>query len=92
MTITIRLLFAIWKRSTMFTIQERTGMMFRPPHTLPVYYIRVGERSSNELNGRPLLLMIHSGNGGVHFYNVLALRNRYSVQSSSPIGIIQSVK
>ena len=55
MTITIRLLFAIWKRSTMFTIQERTGMMFRPPHTLPVYYIRVGEKSSNELNGRPHL-------------------------------------
>ena len=75
----------------MFTIQERTGMMFRPPHTLPVYYIRVGEKSSNELNGRPHLL-IRSGNGGVHFYIVLALRNRYSVQSSSPIGIMQSAK
>ena len=50
----------------MFTIQERTGMMFRPPHTLPVYYIRVGEKSSNELNGRPHLL-IRSGNGGRPF-------------------------
>ena len=66
MTITILPLSAILKRSTMFTIQERTGMMFRPPHTLPVYYIRVGERSSNELNGRPHLL-IRSGNGGCPF-------------------------
>lgn len=40
--------------------------MFRPPHTLPVYYIRVGERSSNELNVRPHLL-IRSGNGGRPF-------------------------